>query len=109
MWSSSIRSATAAGRARVGDEGLHVVSIGYLALTRTEEVPLGSGVQWSAWYAHFPWEDWRNGKPPVLSREIEPRLDEWASRPEAPGTPRLAACPHGPASHALRPVGSLGR
>jgi hypothetical protein len=74
--------------ARVGDEGLHVVSIGYLALTRTEEVPLGSGVQWSAWYSHFPWEDWRNGKPPVLSGEIEPRLDEWASRPEAPGTPR---------------------
>ena len=44
---------------RPGDEGLHVVSIGYLALTRTEEARLGKGVAWSAWYKHFPWEDWR--------------------------------------------------
>ncbi len=74
--------------ARLGDEGLHVVSIGYLALTRSEEMPLGSGVKWSAWYAHFPWEDWRSGKPPILQDEIEPRLEEWARRPEPPGTPR---------------------
>ncbi len=74
--------------ARPGDEGLHVVSIGYLALTRTEEVSLGRGVQWSAWYAHFPWEDWRDGKPAILSGEIEPRLEAWASRPEAPCAPR---------------------
>ena len=49
--------------ARPGDEGLHVVSIGYLALTRNEEAPRTSGAKWSAWYAHLPWEDWRNGKP----------------------------------------------
>ena len=49
--------------ARPEDGGLHVVSIGYLALTREEVSPLGEGVRWSAWYAHFPWEDWRNGKP----------------------------------------------
>lgn len=74
--------------ARPGDDALHVVSIGYLALTRTEEAPLTHGVDWSAWYAHFPWEDWRNGKPPILSEEIEPRLEEWANRPETAGTPR---------------------
>ncbi len=73
--------------ARPEDGGLHVVSIGYLALTREEVSPLGEGVRWSAWYAHFPWEDWRNGKPAILAREIEPRLEEWASRPEPPGTP----------------------
>src|SRR5271166_3426387 len=74
--------------ARPGDEGLHVVSIGYLALTRTEEVALGRGVQWNAWYAHFPWEDWRDGKPEILSEQIEPRLEAWAKRPEDAGTPR---------------------
>ncbi len=74
--------------ARPGDDALHVVSIGYLALTRIEEAPLTSGVEWSAWYAHLPWEDWRNGKPPVLSEAIEPRLEEWAKRPETIGTPR---------------------
>ncbi|MBI4725471.1 MAG: NAD regulator, partial [Rhodomicrobium sp.] len=71
-----------------GDEGLHVVSIGYLALTRTEEAPLMPGVKWSAWYAHLPWEDWRNGKPHILTEEIEPRLEEWARRREAAGAPR---------------------
>jgi hypothetical protein len=74
--------------AHPGDEGLHVVSIGYLALTRTEESPLGSGAQWRAWYAHLPWEDWRNGKPPILAEEIEPRLEEWAIRSEDAHTPR---------------------
>ncbi len=74
--------------ARPGDEGLHVVSIGYLALTRNEEAPRSSGVKWSAWYAHLPWEDWRNGKPGILAQEIEPRLEEWAARPESPGAPR---------------------
>jgi hypothetical protein len=74
--------------ARPGDEGLHVVSIGYLALTRNEDAPRSRGVKWTAWYAHLPWEDWRNGKPEILAREIEPRLEEWAARPDAPGAPR---------------------
>ena len=74
--------------ARPGDEGLHVVSIGYLALTRNEEATRSSGVNWSAWYAHLPWEDWRNGKPEILTQEIEPRLEEWAAQPETSGTPR---------------------
>ena len=71
-----------------GDEGLHVVSIGYLALTRNENAPAGGGVGWNAWYAHLPWEDWRNGKPGILAEEIEPRLEEWAARPEPAGAPR---------------------
>ncbi len=74
--------------ARPGDEGLHVVSIGYLALTRNEEAPRTSGAKWSAWYAHLPWEDWRNGKPEILTQEIEPRLEQWAAQPEMSGAPR---------------------
>jgi hypothetical protein len=56
------------------------LSVGYLALTR-EAVDELLGSHWSPWYAYFPWEDWRKGKPDILSTEIEPRLKEWAARP----------------------------
>ena len=60
--------------------GQHMLSVGYLALTReTDDKLLGSH---SPWYAYFPWEDWRKGKPEILSRKIEPRLMEWAARPQ---------------------------
>jgi hypothetical protein len=73
--------------ARPQDRGLHVVSIGYLALTRADAARgLVSG-SWRSWYDFFPWEDWRDGKPPILSREIEPRLAEWARRPARKGAP----------------------
>ena len=37
--------------------GQHMLSVGYLALTRgAGEELLGS--HWSPWYAYFPWEDW---------------------------------------------------
>ena len=67
--------------ARPGDRGPHVVSIGYLALSRIHEEEVATGVQWQPWYRYFPWEDWRGGKPSVLSDEIEPRLKAWAERP----------------------------
>jgi hypothetical protein len=67
------------------DKGLHVVSIGYLALTRADGSPEGGS--WRGWYDFFPWEDWRDGKPDILSREIEPRLAEWARRPARKGAP----------------------
>ena len=63
--------------------GAHTLSVGYLALTRgaTEEM---LGAHWSPWYDYFPWEDWREGKPAILTEEIEPRLKEWAERPPSP-------------------------
>lgn len=63
--------------------GAHTLSVGYLALSRgaTEEM---MGAHWSPWYAYFPWEDWRDGKPGILTEEIEPRLKEWAERPPRP-------------------------
>jgi hypothetical protein len=30
-------------------------------------------------YSYFPWEDWRDGRPAILDREIVPRLSAWAS------------------------------
>ena len=69
--------------------GAHTLSVGYLALTRGagESLP---GSRWSPWYAYFPWEDWREGKPDILSDEIEPRLKQWADRPLLPDEPARA-------------------
>jgi len=67
-----------------GDTGPHVVSVGYLALTRIagglgeERAP---GTRWSPWYAHFPWEDWRAGRPDILDAVIAPALEAWAGDP----------------------------
>lgn len=59
----------------------HTVSIGYLALTRIPDAAAPSRGAWRSWYSYFPWEDWRQGKPAVLTDVIEPRLTEWAKRP----------------------------
>lgn len=77
--------------ARPNDTSPHVVSIGYLALTRplkksghgidgTE--PDGRQSHWRSWYDFFPWEDWRRGRPEIFERVIRPRLIEWAERNE---------------------------
>ncbi|MDQ0324788.1 hypothetical protein J2R99_000637 [Rhodopseudomonas julia] len=80
--------------ARRGDIGPHVMTIGYLALTRRledDETALReSGAQWRPWYAYFPWEDWRQGRPAILDTAIEPLLKRWcamapaAERPDRP-------------------------
>lgn len=59
--------------------GEHVVSVGYLALTRSHDEAL-TGAAWRNWYQHFPWEDWRDGKPPIIDQVIVPLLREWAGR-----------------------------
>ena len=73
------------------DEGPHVVSIGYLALTRPVEgddvaLPADPAAIWRSWYDYFPWEDWRRGRPEIFERSIQPRLSEWANRSEVPGS-----------------------
>jgi hypothetical protein len=64
----------------------HILSVGYLALTRDAGEEL-MGSHWSPWYAYFPWEDWRLGKPEILTKEIEPRLKDWAMRKPADDAP----------------------
>ncbi|HUF85856.1 MAG TPA: NAD regulator [Thermohalobaculum sp.] len=56
--------------------GPHTVSIGYLALARWEAARLAS--DWTPWTHWFPWEDLRDGVPPVLGGVILPRLEAWA-------------------------------
>ncbi|TPW32007.1 NUDIX hydrolase [Pararhizobium mangrovi] len=75
------------GRYMAGIDGSHVVSVGYLALTRMDEecsetLAAAAGVTWRGWYAYFPWEDWRGGRPVMLDAMILPALDAWARRSE---------------------------
>lgn len=72
--------------------GPHVVSIGYLALSRLPEnarALQASGARFALWYRFFPWEDWRDSKPAILDSLILPLLKDWAKQPE-PATTRLA-------------------
>jgi hypothetical protein len=80
--------------ARPGDAGPHVVSVGYLALTRVggrtdggieasglrEAALARAGVAFRPWYERFPWEDWRNGRPPILDDLMLPALRSWVRR-----------------------------
>lgn len=73
--------------AQPDDTDAHVVSIGYLALTRPNDVADGSGRgAWRSWYDYFPWEDWRAGRPWILTDEILPRLLSWAEREPSAAT-----------------------
>ncbi len=63
---------------RQGDEGPHVVSVGYLALTRPRTgLSRARGTHWRSWYDYFPWEDWRDGRPAMVDAVIMPRIEAW--------------------------------
>ncbi|BBF91465.1 NUDIX hydrolase [Blastochloris tepida] len=67
--------------AREGDTGPHVVSVGYLALTRLPEdkaALAAAGAGFLPWYRFFPWEDWRGGRPRILDELVLPAIDRWA-------------------------------
>jgi hypothetical protein len=65
-----------------GDVGPHLVSVGYLALTRIDnqspEALARAGASWRRWYDFFPWEDWRGGRPAILDEALLPSLEDWA-------------------------------
>ena len=62
------------------EEDARLVSVGYLALT-PERASVASGFEadWHGWYTHFPWEDHRDGRPSMLTDNIEPKLMTWAA------------------------------
>ena len=67
--------------AAAGDVGPHLVSVGYLALTRIDDEPsealARAGASWRQWYDFFPWEDWRDGRPAMLDEVLIPALTRW--------------------------------
>ena len=64
-----------------GDDAPHVVSVGYLALSRLLPEAIPSPGEWASWYDFFPWEDWRDGKPDLIDNVIVPALLEWTHQP----------------------------
>ena len=69
--------------AHAGDRDPHVVSVGYLALTRASAERGGRAdplAGFRGWYEFFPWEDWRAGRPGELDATILPSLSDWAAR-----------------------------
>ena len=66
--------------AQAGDRDPHIVSVGYLALTRSDtKLARAPEAAFRSWYAFFPWEDWRNGRPAILDDVLLPRLRDWAA------------------------------
>lgn len=64
-------------------ESSRVVSIGYLALTQPEQTKITDKVFWGDWYSYFPWEDWREGRPKIISDVIELGLKRWVASAES--------------------------
>lgn len=66
-----------------GDAEPHVVSVGYLALTRRREDREAklrqSGASWKNIYQFLPWEDWRKGRPAMIDEIMLPALHDWVT------------------------------
>jgi hypothetical protein len=62
-----------------GSPAARVISVGYLALTPAAVDTHAPDSQWRPWTRFFPYEDWRDGRPPALE-PIEAALRDWAAR-----------------------------
>jgi hypothetical protein len=60
------------------------IAVCYLALVPPARLGGHGNALWRSWYAYLPWEDWRQGKPECLARDIEPRLMVWARSASPP-------------------------
>jgi hypothetical protein len=69
------------------DEGVRMLSIGYLCLVRDAETIHATSARWENVYHFFPWEDWREGEPRQLRQRIRPWLERWASHTTSTDTP----------------------
>ena len=70
------RQPLAPGGAPGAAEEPHVLSIGYLALTKPAP-QITARAEFAALYRFLPWEDWRGGEPAVLRSRIRPELARW--------------------------------
>lgn len=74
---------------RPDDPDPHVVSVGYLALTRLDEAKSSSSGAFRPWYDFFPWEDWRSGRPVLIDQVILPALTRIAKPRGTPFAERV--------------------
>ena len=63
---------------------LRVLSVAYLALLQEAGAERRTGAAWQDWYRFLPWEDWREGRPPILDRQIIPALAQWVEAAASP-------------------------
>ena len=83
---------TFADRDRTGEDvGEHMISISYLGLTREDYAPADLKSNWRSWYEYFPWEDHRQGVPEVLSKVVQPQLEQWIQAARDPAERKLRA------------------
>ena len=62
-------------RERAG--GSRVLSVGYLALAREQDLSQAENSSWQHCYKYFPWEDWRGGRPRIMDK-IEGAVLDWS-------------------------------
>lgn len=65
---------------RSQEVGMRAISISYLALTRELDEDGLAQPGWQDWYRYFPWEDWREGEPTLMARQIVPGLRAWSRK-----------------------------
>lgn len=65
------------------------VTVGYYALIPYVKTDLSLPGRWIDLYSFFPWEDFRNGVPTIVSEIIEPNLIKWIS--EADGEEEISS------------------
>ena len=63
-----------------------VLSVAYLALVREGQVAGAGEARWRDFYEFLPWEDWRVGRPSLVSKRIAPALSAWAEAEKDPAT-----------------------
>jgi len=70
---------TFADRDRAGVAAKHVISVSYLGLTREQPATGEYQASWHSWYDYFPWEDHRQGAPPLIAKTLWRGLLAWVS------------------------------
>lgn len=70
---------TFADRDRAGVPAKHVISVSYLGLTREQKAAGEYEASWQSWYGYFPWEDHRQGPPPLIEKTLRRGLNTWVS------------------------------
>ena len=60
-----------------GERASRIVSVGYLAVTPVAEDTRAPDTAWASYTRFFPWEDWREGRPPLVDQVIAPALRTW--------------------------------